>query len=146
MDLETHLQSACCDLVAEVVRDSGSANLKVKGLSMLPAIWPGDVLTIRRQTLDRLEPGQIALFHREGRLTAHRVVRIEADSLVTRGDCVPCVDRPVRASEVVGQVEAIRRNGRAIEVHQSPWQRAAAWVLRRSGFCTRLLLHLYPAR
>jgi signal peptidase I len=142
---EAHLEAACCDLVAEVVRGAGSANLKVTGLSMFPAIWPGDVLTVRSQSPDLLEPGQIILYRRNGKLTAHRVIRVSGDELITQGDCVPSFDQPVHASEVVGQVAGICRNSRMVKLQQSLGQRAAAWVLRRSAWCTRILLHLHAA-
>jgi hypothetical protein len=142
---ETHFEAACCDLVAELVREAGSASLKVTGLSMLPAIWPGDVLTVRSQSPDLLLPGQIILYQRNGRLTAHRIIRVAGDELITQGDCVPSLDQPVSASEVLGRVVAVCRDGRTVELQQSLGQRAAAWVLRRSEWCTRILLHLHAA-
>jgi len=142
---EAHLEAACCDLVTEVVRGAGSASLKVTGLSMLPAIWPGDVLTVRSQSPDLLEPGQIILYHRNGKLTAHRIVRVSGEELITQGDCVPSFDQPVQFSEIVGQVAGISRSGRMVKLQQSLGQRAAAWVLRRSEWCTRILLHLRAA-
>lgn len=142
---EAHFEAACCDLVARVVRGAGLANLKVTGLSMLPAIWPGDLLTVRSLPPDRLQPGQILLYRRQGKLTAHRILRIAGDHLVTRGDCVPSLDPPVAWDEVVGQVVGISRNGRPVKLQPSLGQRAAAWLLRRSEACTWLLLHLRAA-
>ena len=142
---EAHLEAACCDLVTEVVRGAGSASLKVTGLSMLPAIWPGDVLTVRSQSPDLLEPGQIILYHRNGKLTAHRIIRVSGEELITQGDCVPSFDQPVQFSEIVGQVAGISRSGRMVKLQQSLGQRAAAWVLRRSEWCIRTLLHLHAA-
>jgi hypothetical protein len=40
----------------------------------------------------------------------------------------------------VGQVTGISRNGRSVPVDFSFWQRNAAFFLRRSDFCSRLLL------
>jgi signal peptidase I len=142
---EAHLEMACCDLLAAVVRDTGCARLKVTGLSMLPAIWPGDVLLVRSQPSDQLQPGQILLYRRNGRLTAHRIIRIDGDHLLTRGDCVPALDQPVQANEIVGRVVGITRNGRAVKLQPSLGQRVAAWVLRHSETCTRILWHLHAA-
>jgi len=142
---QAHLLEACCDLVAEVVRATGSAKLKVTGLSMLPAIWPGDVLTISRISPKLLEPDQIVLYRRNGKLTAHRVVQVAHDHFLTRGDCVPSLDPPVPFSAMVGQVIAVCRNGRAVKLQPSPWQRTAAWFLRHSDLSIRLLLHLRAA-
>jgi len=142
---EAHLLEACCDLVAEVVHATGSAKLKVTGLSMLPAIWPGDVLTVNRVSPKLLEPDQIVLYRRNGKLTAHRVVQVAHDHILTRGDCVPSLDPPVPFSAMVGQVVAVCRNGRAAKLQSSPWQRTAAWFLRHSELSIRLLMHFRAA-
>ena len=142
---EANLHSAGCDLVAEVVCATGSAKLKVTGLSMLPAIWPGDVLTISRTSPKLLEPDQIVLYRRNGKLTAHRVVQVANDHFLTRGDCVPSLDPPVPFTAIVGQVIVVCRNGRAAKLQPSPWQRTAAWLLRHSELSIRLLLHFRAA-
>ena len=142
---EAHLEAACCDLVARAVRGAGLASLKVTGFSMLPAIWPGDVLTVQSLSPDLLQPGQILLYRRHGKLTAHRILRVAGDHLVTRGDCVPSLDPPVGWDEVVGQVVGINRNGRAVKLQSSFWQRAAAGLLRRSQPCTWVLVCLRAA-
>ncbi len=142
---QAQLDEACCDLVVKLVRSAGSASLKVNGLSMMPAIWPGDVLSVRRQAPGELRPGQILLFQRDGRLTAHRLIRIEGDRLITRGDALSWFDQPVNAAEVVGQVAGISRNRRVVKLKRSLWQRAAAQVLRRSDLCLRLLMYARAA-
>jgi hypothetical protein len=142
---EANLHSAGCDLVAEVVLATGSATLKVTGLSMLPAIWPSDVLTVNRVSPKLLEPGQIVLYRRNGKLTAHRIVQVAHDHFLTRGDCVPSLDPPVPFSAMVGQVVAVSRNGRAVKFQPSQWQRTAAWFLRHSELSIRLLLHFRAA-
>lgn len=142
---EANLHSAGCDLVADVVYATGSAKLKVNGLSMLPAIWPGDVLTISRISPKLLEPDQIVLYRRNGKLTAHRVVEVAHDHFLTRGDCVPSLDPPVTFSAMVGQVVGVSRNGHAVKFQPSPWQRTAAWFLRHSELSVRLLLHFRAA-
>lgn len=136
---ERQLEAACCDLVDEMVRRAGSTRLRVSGLSMLPAIWPGDVLTVERHCRENLEPGHIVLYRRKRKLTAHRIIAVAAAYLLTRGDSVPSPDAPVEWGEVVGRVVGISRNGRSIEMRRSLWQRAAAWILSRSERCTRLL-------
>jgi signal peptidase I len=142
---EASLHSAGCDLVAEVVRATGSATLKVTGLSMLPAIWPGDVLTVSRVSPKLIEPDQVVLYRHNGKFTAHRVVEVAHDHFLTRGDCVPSLDPPVTFSAMVGQVIAVSRNGRAVKFQPSAWQRTAAWFLRHSELSVRLLLHFRAA-
>jgi signal peptidase I len=137
---------ACCDLLTEVVHNTGSASLKVTGFSMLPALRPGDVITVERHTLDKLQPGRIILFRRDGRLTAHRIIRASAESLLTQGDSVPAQDLPVQPTEIVGQVVGIHRNGRSVDPQYKLAQRLISSVLRKSDWCTRLFLRLTSTR
>jgi len=67
-----------CELAAEVLRSYGRLRLRANGASMLPAVWPGDILHVRRQGVAEALPGDIVLFGREGRLVAHRVVEVRS--------------------------------------------------------------------
>ena len=131
-----------CELTADVVRNFGEVRLKVTGASMLPYVWPGDVVTIERRDAADLRPGQIVLYRREERLVAHRVKFILGDRLITQGDSVPHCDSPVSASEVIGQLVGILRNGRRISPEPLFWQRAISPILRHSDFCTRMTLRI----
>lgn len=131
-----------CELVADLVRNYGEVRLKVTGASMLPAVWPGDFVTVRRHEIGELQPGQIVSYRREDLLITHRIKSIVGDHFITRGDSLRHSDPPVRASEVVGQVTCILRNGRRISPEQSFWQRAGSSILRRSDLTTRMTLRL----
>jgi len=61
-------------LALDVLRSEGEARLTVGGGSMLPSIWPGDILDIGRVHAAELSPGDIVVFAREQRLVVHRVV------------------------------------------------------------------------
>ncbi len=103
-------QSVKCSLFAQVISRCGSATLKAWGTSMIPSIFPGDILTVHRAEASRLEAGDVAVYLHSGRLFVHRVVRaIDQNSaiLVTRGDAMECDDPPVEAEEVVGRVTFI---------------------------------------
>ncbi len=142
-DLRT---AAKCDLVAEVARTFGEVRLKVTGTSMLPAVWPGDILTVRRRRIAELGPGEIVLCSRNRQLVAHRIVGKCGAVLTTRGDSLAHNDPPVREEEVLGQVVSIVRDGvrdgRKLDPRPVLWRRAGAWILCRSDFSTRVLLRL----
>jgi len=133
-------QAARRDLLLQVVRATGEVRLGVTGASMLPALWPENVVVVHPQCYADLQPGQVIVFFREDRLVPHRIVHVQGDQLITCGDSVPRCDPPVSASDIVGRVVAIERNGRRISPAQSPWQRAGAAILRRSELCIRVLL------
>ena len=108
---------------------------------MLPVLWPGDLVTVRRCSFADLKPGQVILHGREERLTLHRIVRIVDDQAITRGDSLRDYDPPVSSTEILGRAESITRNGRAISPEPKLWQRMIAPVLRRSHFLRRLTLY-----
>jgi len=135
-----------CELAAEVLRSSGRLRLRATGASMLPAVWPGDILSVRSHEAVEALPGDIVLFGRQGRLVAHRVVErtLCQDRIqwVTRGDSVEGNDAPVSSQELLGRVTAIERGSGRLTPHQSLASRFASWILCRSGLATRLLLRL----
>jgi signal peptidase I len=135
-----------CELAAEVLRSSGKLRLRATGVSMLPAIWPGDILSVRNHDTAEALPGDIVLFAREGRLVAHRVVErtLCQDRIqwVTRGDSVGSNDAPISSHELLGRVKAIVRGSRRLTPHQSLASRFASWILCRSDLATRVLLRL----
>jgi hypothetical protein len=112
------VHAAGCSLVAEVLAVSGAVSLRVTGRSMLPSVWPGDVLFVRRRSVEQVVRGDILLFRRQGRLFAHRVVSVVADELgrlVVRGDGLPAADAPVLREEVLGTASRIVRHRRQFE-------------------------------
>lgn len=85
MNVEAQFRAVCCDLVYDVGRSTGEVRLKVTGASMLPAVWPGDVVTVRHCGVAEFQPGQIILYRRAGKLTLHRVARVVGDQVIARG-------------------------------------------------------------
>jgi signal peptidase I len=130
-----------CELVAEALRAGAETRVRVMGTSMLPALWPGDILVIRALVITP-SSGNIVLFLRQGRLFAHRVVRAVGSELITRGDALPDLDPPVRVSEVLGVVAEIVRDGSQPVAARAPslTQRVAALAVRRSEAVYRLML------
>jgi len=151
-----------CELAAEVLRSAGRLRLRATGASMLPTIWPSDVLSVRSHNAAETLPGDIILFARQGRLVAHRVVEVRSQesgvrsqerspianypspvlTFVTRGDSAEGNDPPVSSHELLGRVVAIERGSRRLYPHLTFWRRIGASILSRSEFCTRLMLRL----
>jgi signal peptidase I len=105
-------------LAAQILSSEGTLRISPIGNSMLPSIWPGDVLIIERCTPDDIEVGDIIRFMQAGRIVIHRVVAVlrgrEQVSWVTRGDALMSEDDVVTASQLLGRVCAIERNQRTI--------------------------------
>ena len=147
MDSHTDLRDATkrC-LVADVARSFGQVRLKVTGTSMLPAVLPGDILTVIRRDAADLLPGQIVLCFRNQELVAHRLTGRLGDRFITRGDSLCYYDKPFREDEILGQVVSILRDGRQVDPSPAWWHGAGRWILRRSQLSARVLLGLKRLR
>ena len=143
MDLNGAVHEAAGrDLAADVIRQFGEVRLKVNGASMLPSVWPGDVLTVRRRSPAELLLGRIVLCYRNGEFVAHRLVGKRGDYWITRGDSHAFEDTPFRGADVLGEVVGIQRGSRSVPLSPVWWHRAGSWVAARSEASTRMLLRL----
>jgi hypothetical protein len=126
--------------------------MKAWGTSMLPALWPGDLLTIQSAAHDEVVPGEIVLVMRDNRFFVHRLIeeRKVGDrcSWITRGDAVPQDDPPASEFELLGRVTAIRRGNRSfIPSRQvSLPSSALAWTLCRWDRARGLALRMHAVR
>ena len=138
-----------CELAGEVLSSSGSLRLRVTGWSMLPAIFPGDTLVIVPARSESVGKGDIVLFRRDGRLFAHRVSGKSGSAsdfqIVTQGDGMRNPDPPVSSSQLLGKVSFVVRDGRCLELAQTPRlsMRAVAAVVRRSSWAARVVVGVH---
>jgi Peptidase S24-like len=106
-------------LALDLLRSSHPIHVRATGTSMLPSIWPGDVLSIENCSPGDVSAGDIIRFMQNGRFVIHRVVAIQRQreklSWITRGDAVACDDGLVPAEDFLGRVSAIRRNSKSIQ-------------------------------
>ena len=131
-----------CDLGAQALKSSGALRLRALGFSMLPSIWPGDVLTIQSQDSDECSVGDIVLYMSAGYFFIHRVSRVsDSGDLIVKGDGLPQSDPPVQAQQVLGKVVAIEHDGRHFQPSQASTSAGIlARSIRRSGFLLRVLM------
>jgi hypothetical protein len=103
------------NLAAEILQAAGKVTLAARGHSMLPALWPGDLLHIEPISFDRVRPGDIVLYRRWERFFIHRVLcksdktGSDRPSLVTRGDSMTGFDALVSPEELLGRVVSVQR-------------------------------------
>jgi Peptidase S24-like len=140
------------ELAAEVLHRFGEVRFIAHGGSMVPSIYPGDLLTVRSESVADARRGEIVLFLLGGRPYVHRVMRKwpERNRVVfaTRGDALPKEDPSVDASQLLGRVTSIQRHGKsvAIVIKPGPFTRAWRWSVRNSPTLTRLLLAAHHLR
>jgi signal peptidase I len=138
-----------CELASEVLRSSGRLRLRVTGWSMLPTVWPGDILMIDQTSAPEISAGDIVLFARDRRLCAHRVVHKTQSpaglQIVTQGDSMPLPDPFFTESELLGKVSLISRAGKSLvpTTRLGLPGRAVAAVVRRSTSAARIIVAVH---
>ena len=80
----------------------GAAN--VLSGSMEPAFSAGTLLIIKEEK--ETKPGEIVVYQAEEELIVHRVISVEGDIIVTKGDANTVCDRPFRSDALKGRVIA----------------------------------------
>jgi hypothetical protein len=140
------------DLAAEVLHRFGEVRFIAHGGSMIPSIYPGDLLTVRSDSASDARRGEIVFFLLGGRPFVHRVMRKwpERNGVVfaTRGDALPKEDPSIDASQLLGRVTHIQRRGKSIAIvaKPGPFTRAHRWAVRNSPAFARLLLAAHAIR
>jgi len=116
---------------------------------MLPALWPGDVVSVLREPLEEVRRGDLVLAVREGRLFLHRFVAHAADGgFIARGDSVSQPDLPYHPKAFLGKVVTVDRRGSAIAPSSRPGlpQRLLSFSLCHVGMLRRAALYIHRRR
>jgi hypothetical protein len=142
-------------LVAEVLRHCGQTRVRgrIRGESMLPTLWPGDVVEIESCSLGNLRPGEIVLAQRDERLVLHRLVASRGPlGFLLRGDCVPNPDPLLPPEALLGRLVRRGNDGRTAPVRAvrqwlgAKWLRALGVLLCHCGIARRLALKVHGWR
>lgn len=110
--------------------------LDLTGLSMFPAIRAGDRCRVTSVAPETIRVGDVILTTRETRLFAHRVVAIVAGppvQWIVKGDTLLVPDPPVVAEQILGQVIALERRGKVIDLRSAFRRRLGAVMARLSA-------------
>jgi Peptidase S24-like len=140
------------DLAGEVLRKFGEVRFVARGCSMIPSIYPGDLLTVRSHAIADARQGQIVLCLREGRFWAHRIIRKWRDGnrvvLATRGDALAQEDPSLDENQLLGRVVSIVRYGKAVDLAptDSLWIKLSRLAVRNSSALAKTLLRRHSLR
>jgi len=135
------------DVAVDVLRGTGCLRLRVRGESMLPTLWPADEVELAGCRLDDVQPGEIVLAHREGRMFLHRLISCEeSGGFVLRGDSMAAPDPPFVSTALVGKLVGVMRGGQMVASRVRSWTRPIGWLLCHCAAARRLVLRLRGGR
>jgi hypothetical protein len=126
--------------------------LRVHGESMLPALWPGDVVEVANCSPEDVRPGEIVLALRDGRLFLHRFVgrfndACKPSGFLLRGDSMPGPDPQFPTEALLGRLVRKVDKGRAVcPAALRPGFRANWLSMKSSRALGTLLCHCGVAR
>jgi hypothetical protein len=137
-------------LVADVLRGSDvfcrssrpRVRGQIRGESMLPTLWPGDMVEIESCAPEDVRPGEIVLARRDDRLVLHRLVApCTSEGFLLCGDSVPAPDPQYPPEALLGRL--VRRTGKVGGLMPSALSRVIAKFFRDCGVLRRLALRLH---
>jgi hypothetical protein len=140
------------DLAAEVLHRFGEVRFVARGSSMIPSIYPGDMVTVSSEGVMDARCGEIVLCLVGGRFFVHRVMRKWAERhrivFATRGDALAQEDPSVDGTQLLGQVILIVRRGKSVGItsRANPWTRCMRWGVRNSSAFAKILLATHSLR
>jgi hypothetical protein len=106
--VNTSLESPTAErsaLAADALRASGRLRLQVRGESMLPILWPRDVVEIESCSIAEARPGEIVLAFRSGRFFLHRfLARCRPGGFLLQGDSMPAPDPQFPDDALLGRL------------------------------------------
>jgi hypothetical protein len=118
--------------------------LRVFGESMLPTLWPGHEVEIASCSLEEIQPGDIVLALRDGRLFLHRLIRSAPTSFVLRGDSMPGADPEYPVDALLGRLVSSSRGETGLTA--SARQRTLGRLFCYSALVRRIALKLHRLR
>lgn len=98
-------------LLGEVLRKGAEFRFRASGTSMWPIIKDGDKLTIAPLSPDETRNGQVVAIVKDStdHVYVHRIVDVQRDGVVTKGDNQQTYDPKADFDEIVGRVVQVHR-------------------------------------
>lgn len=133
------------DLV-DIIRATGRSGLKtwlrVRGSSMQPVIPHRGEVLIRARGDDSVKRGDVVMaIAVHGLPVIHRVARVDGTDVHLKGDHCVRADPPIPMEQILGVVEAVRRDGRVHDVSRHPPLAPRFFILRWYRYLRRHLHH-----
>lgn len=96
---------------SELLKDGYDLRLKVTGRSMSPFLETGSFVTLSKVPVSKLHIGDIVFCRCDGgAFKLHRLIRIDDDMLITKGDALASFDAPFQKTDYKGKVVRIEHH------------------------------------
>lgn len=83
--------------------------------SMWPALKRGDLILVKGiNDKEEIKEGDIIVYKNPKGFTIHRVIKLNEDTLVTKGDANNVKDKPVKYEDVIGKL--LTSNGKPVRI------------------------------
>ncbi len=129
-------------LTRQAIKQGLNVRIGARGTSMFPYIWPGDMVTFRPlKEGERPEVGAVTVTEtdKRDRFILHRVVKVDGDVVITRGDSNMMDDAPHQPEQVVGIMTKVESSRFHFAWHVNDghglWSK---WMLRASPVSHRI--------
>lgn len=96
--------------------------LKADGYSMLPILYPGDLLYFQKTSFSKVRTNDIILVSKKGKMYIHRMIykndfiKLDKQYFIAKGDNNFNSDGKIYPKEVIAKVEKIKRNRQIIDL------------------------------
>jgi hypothetical protein len=104
------------EMVCDVLGIGCCVRFRAQGWSMTPTIKETEKITVKPATPSEVRVGDIVLYRKGGKLTAHRVMKTGSRRFIVRGDALRDSDPPVEAAQILGKVVSVERAGRCVSL------------------------------
>jgi hypothetical protein len=142
-------------LITDCLKNGRAVRFRAPGRSMHPTIRENETLVVAPAAPAWLSVGDIVLSRCGEKITAHRLVWVDAETAVAdtpggpegrpvfilRGDACSTYDPPVPADQILGKVVAVERKGRMV----NPYRLRTEFVRRFYALAVRLKSRLRSA-
>ena len=100
-----------------------TVRFQASGDSMHPSIRNGEHVHVAPVEWASLRPGDVVLARAQRGLTAHRLVKLAAGAVTTRGDNAIAADASLPYKDILGRITHIERNGATVPVPAARFRR-----------------------
>jgi signal peptidase I len=106
-------------VITDLLARGHGVRFRAGGDSMHPIIRSDDYLHVEPAAARPIRRGDVVLTLAPRGLTAHRVIRVSPDTIVTRGDNAPLDDGPLAREHLLGIVTHTERAGQRLPIRRA---------------------------